>query len=409
MAGILTTCNFLLKHCSNFLPLAGIDVAILAGGLGKRLREVVHEVPKPLAPVLGRPFLFYVLDMLALRGARSVTICSGYLSSQICEKTGTEWFGMPINHSVETEPMGTAGALATAKQFLESERVLVMNGDTWLEPDFSAFQRSARDSAFCVASIQVPDASRYGRLRTNDEGHVLAFSEKSASSGAGRINAGMYFVSQDALASLPVEQVSLETDVLPGLVANGRVSIFETSAPFIDIGIPADYQEAANFFTRLGLSPIPMFSDWPDLRGASVKLGTCIVVLDDCRRILLERRSDCGWWGLPGGRMDPGETVLDAALREAEEETGLKVEMTDVLGIFSDPRRRTVCYPDNGDVRQLVDVAILAKSASGSICKSPESIDIGWFAPEEIPLNTVPPGVEIMRAAFGAGDKKLLH
>lgn len=384
-------------------------MAILAGGLGKRLREVVENVPKPLAPVLGRPFLFYVLDMLALRGARSVTLCSGYLSDHIREQTGREWLGMPINHSVETKPMGTAGALAIAKPFLQSERVLVMNGDTWLEPDFVSFRRSASDSDFCVAAVEVSDSSRYGMLEADAKGRLRAFSEKSASSGPGRINAGMYFLSQDALALLPVEQASLEEDVLPGLVADGRVSVFETSAAFIDIGIPSDYAEAADLFARLGIAPSPMFPDFSDMRDASVKLGTCTVIFDESERIVLERRSDCGWWGLPGGRVDPGETVLDAALREAEEETGLKVEATDLLGIFSDPRRRTVCYPDNGDIRHLVDVTILARSAGGRLCKSPESIDIGWFDPEEIPLNTVPPVVAIIRAAFGCGKKPLVQ
>ena len=99
------------------MPLSNIDVAILVGGLGTRLRGLVDNVPKPLAPVLGRPFLFYLLDMLALRGARSVTLCSGYMAGFVKEKTGTEWLGMPIHHSVENEPMGTAGALALARNY----------------------------------------------------------------------------------------------------------------------------------------------------------------------------------------------------------------------------------------------------------------------------------------------------
>ncbi|MEI8293885.1 MAG: nucleotidyltransferase family protein [bacterium] len=246
------------------LPLSGIDVAILVGGLGTRLRGVVDGVPKPLAPVLGRPFLFYLLDRLALRGARSVTLCSGYMADFVQEKTGSEWMGMPIRHSVEKEPMGTAGALALAKNFLQSERILVMNGDTWFEPDFKAFAEAAEGSEFCIAAAQVPDASRYGTLEWDAEGRLISFKEKSDCPASGNINAGVYLVSQNFLSSLSVEPLSLERAVLPGLVAEQRVKVFPADAPFLDIGIPSDYAAAAGFFERLGIVPNPMCHDLPN-------------------------------------------------------------------------------------------------------------------------------------------------
>ena len=233
------------------LPLSGIDVAILVGGLGTRLRGVVDNVPKPLAPVLGRPFLFYLLDMLALRGARSVTLCSGYMADFVQEKTGSEWMGMSIHHSVEKEPMGTAGALALAKKFLQSERVLIMNGDTWFEPDFKAFAEAAEGSEFCIAAAQVPDASRYGTLAWDADGRLISFKEKFDPPASGTINAGVYFVSQKLLASLRVEPLSLERIVLPELTRERHVKVFSTHAPFLDIGIPQDYAAAADFFKQL--------------------------------------------------------------------------------------------------------------------------------------------------------------
>jgi D-glycero-alpha-D-manno-heptose 1-phosphate guanylyltransferase len=390
------------------LPLAGIDAAILVGGLGTRLRGVVDDVPKPFAPVLGRPFLFYLLDMLALRGARSVTLCSGHMAEFVREQTGPEWLGMALHHSVETSPLGTGGALAQAKSFLKSPRVLVINGDTWLEPDFRAFLETAERTDFTIAAAKVPDASRYGTLETAPDGRLMAFREKSTTPSPGLINAGMYLASQDILATLPQKRTSLETEILPGLAAAGRIQVFETASPFLDIGIPADYAAAAEFFERLDIAPVAMFPDFPDMSHAAVKLGTCIVIFDETQRVVLERRSDCGWWCLPGGRVDPGETVLATALREAEEETGLRVEPTAFLGLFSDPRRRTVRYPDNGDIRQLVDATILAKPVGGHLAASPESLDVRWFAPHELPLNTVPPVIEILRAAYSQTNSSLL-
>jgi D-glycero-alpha-D-manno-heptose 1-phosphate guanylyltransferase len=384
---------------SSALPLAGIDVAILVGGLGKRLRGVIGEMPKPLAPILGRPFLFYVLDMLALRGARTVTLCGGFKSEVVEQIVGSEWLGMGINHSVEKKPMGTAGALALCRGFLQTERVLVMNGDTWFEPDFSGFLSTAGDSDVCVAARRMGETARYGSLEANSDGFVPKFNEKSAAAGSGLINGGVYLCSQDALHSLAVEPSSLEKDVLPVMASDGRVKAYESCAPFLDIGIPKDYEAAPGFFEALGIAPVEMFPDAPDMREAAVKLGTCIVISDGNGRFVLEKRADCGWWGLPGGRVDAGETVLAGALREAEEETGLFVEVTEMLGVFSDPRRRTVRYPDNGDLRQLADIALLARPSGGALTASAESSDVDWFAPCDFPLNTVPPAVEILRAA----------
>ena len=423
------------------IPLSNIDVAILVGGLGTRLRDVVDDVPKPLAPVLGRPFLFYLLDMLALRGARSVTLCSGYMAGFVKEKTGTEWLGMPIHHSVENEPMGTAGALALARDYLRSDRVLVLNGDTWLEPDFEAFAASAENSDFCLAGASVPDASRYGMLEWDASRRLIAFTEKNQSGTPGTINAGMYLITQNLLASLPMEPLSLERQVLPGLTIEGRVKVFPTDSPFLDIGVPEDYAAAGNFFSALGIAPHTMFPDMPPRNDhtatleahhggfgdpappaigrdgspsrpslppvsistwqkAQPKLGTCAVIFDENGRVLLEQRSDCGWWCLPAGRLDAGETLAQGAVREAREETGLDIAITGFLGMFSDPRRRTVCYPDNGDLRQLVDAAVIARPTGGKLTASPESLDLRWFASRELPLNTVPPVVEILREAF---------
>lgn len=394
---------------SDRLPLSGTDCAILVGGLGTRLHGVVDGLPKPLAPVLGRPFLFYLLDMLALRGARSVTLCSGHLAGAIQTATGTQWLGMPVHHSVESTPLQTAGALALAKPTLQSDRVLVFNGDTWFEPDFTRFFTAAEDSDCCIAAATVSDASRYGSMVWDPSGRLTSFLEKNPHRGACPINSGVYLLSREMLQSLPVEPRSLEREVLPGLAAGGRAKVHPSAGPFLDIGTPEDFAAAADFITRLGIAPHSMFPDHPTWESARPKLGTCTIIMDDSGRILMERRSDCGWWGLPGGQLDAGETLAEGAAREALEETGLQIEITGFLGVFSDPRRRTVRYPDNGDMRHLVDATVLARPRSGKLSPSHESRELGWFAPENLPLNTVPPAVEMLRAAWDHDGRAVLR
>ena len=122
-----------------------------------------------------------------------------------------------------------------------------------------------------------------------------------------------------------------------------------------------------------------------------IRLGVGVLVRDETGRILLEKRSDCGLWGLPGGRVEPGESVEAAAVREVREETGLTVAVTGLVGVYSEPADRIVTFPDNGDVRHLVDVMVEARVCSGSLRASEESEAVAFFAPEGLPGDLVPP------------------
>ena len=392
------------------LPLSGIDAAVLVGGLGTRLRDVVADVPKPLAPVLGRPFLFYILDMLALRGVRSVTLCCGYKAGVVSGTVGDDWLGMPVNYSIESDPLGTGGALGLARQYLRSDSVLVLNGDSWLEPDWTSFREAAEsDAAYaCLSLVDVTDSSRFGSVKLAGN-RVVAFEKNLNAGRGGLINGGVYLLSQEMLSALSGFQCSLESDVFPVLAGEGRLAGLVGDSPFLDIGIPESYAVANEFISALNIAPHSMFPDSPSMSEAQTKLGTCAVIFDDTGRVVLEKRSDCGWWCLPGGKLDAGEKLAQGAVREAREETGLDIEITGFLGTFSDPRRRTVRYPDNGDLRQLVDAAVLARPAGGTLAKSPESLDVRWFAPANIPLNTVPPVVEILRQALCGGACAVLR
>jgi len=122
-----------------------------------------------------------------------------------------------------------------------------------------------------------------------------------------------------------------------------------------------------------------------------IRVGVGVIVLDERGRVLLERRSDCSWWGLPGGQIEPGETIEEAAVREVKEETGLMVQVTRLLGIYSKPSERIVTYPDKGDVVHLVDIILEASIESGTLTCSHESTDLQFFEPGCLPSEIVPP------------------
>lgn len=226
------------------------EAIVLAGGLGTRLREVVADVPKPLAPVAGRPFLAWVLDALGDQGMRHLILATGYLSEMIEEAVGSDWKGMRISYSVETEPMGTGGAVALARSKLLGDAAHLLNGDTYLEYSALALEGLTRisDADIGIALAEVPDVARYGAVSLNDKSQITAFAEKGGE-GGGYINAGCYFLSAAALAQLTSgRRFSFETEVLLPRAQAGRVVGLTRTAGFIDIGVPDDYRRAQQVF-----------------------------------------------------------------------------------------------------------------------------------------------------------------
>ena len=131
-----------------------------------------------------------------------------------------------------------------------------------------------------------------------------------------------------------------------------------------------------------------------------VRAGVGVIVRDEDGRILLEKRRDCGLWGLPGGRIEAGESVAQAARREVKEETGLTVRITRLQGVYSEPTDRIVTFPDN--VVQLVDIVLEATVVSGELAGSDESETIQFFDPASLPPDVVPPAkLPLQHAAIG--------
>jgi len=229
--------------------MAAEEAIVLAGGRGTRLQPLVSDVPKPLAPVAGRPFLAWVLDHLAANGIRRVVLATGYMSEKIEEAIGREWRSMTVDYSVETRPLGTGGAVRQASGKLHGDDAHVLNGDTFLDFAPAAFAAAvARAGASIgVALARVDDVSRYGAVECAGD-RIVRFREKGGS-GPGRINAGCYFLTAGALAALPAaDAFSFEADVLAPMTAEGLVSGYGETGRFIDIGVPGDYRRAQSLF-----------------------------------------------------------------------------------------------------------------------------------------------------------------
>jgi 8-oxo-dGTP pyrophosphatase MutT (NUDIX family) len=124
-----------------------------------------------------------------------------------------------------------------------------------------------------------------------------------------------------------------------------------------------------------------------------INLGVGVIVHNDQGQVLLELRSDCGMWGLPGGRIEPSESIRDAALREVREETGLTIEVTRLLGVYSEPEGRIVTFLDNGDVRHKIDVLVEARIVSGQLGLSAESVELRFCDTTALPEGICPPAL----------------
>lgn len=223
------------------------EAIILAGGFGTRLRSVVSDVPKPLAPVADRPFLAYVLDALVRQGYGHAVLATGYMHEKVEACFGNEYLGMKIDYARELTPLGTGGAIVNALQHCIADCVTVLNGDTLFLADLGQLERYADSKGTMLAIVlrAVPDAGRYGAVETAADGRITAFREKDPSAGAGNINGGIYRLQRSLLDSYAVgQQFSFEKEVMQQRYAEEAFYAYADGAYFIDIGVPEDYRRA---------------------------------------------------------------------------------------------------------------------------------------------------------------------
>ena len=220
---------------------------ILAGGFGTRLQGVVKDVPKPMAPVNGRPFLTYILDYLIEYQYDKVILSVGYLHEKIEAYFGNQYKSLEIDYAVETEPLGTGGGILFAMSKCVTDNVLVINGDTMFRVDLNAFERFFEGKG-CLLSIvlrEVDDVSRYGSVVIGSNGMITMFSEKQVSSGWGFINGGVYLINKKLFDKYPQPQkFSFEKDLMTKYYTQEMFYGMPSDGYFIDIGIPEDYARA---------------------------------------------------------------------------------------------------------------------------------------------------------------------
>ena len=224
--------------------------AILAGGLGTRLRPAVGALPKVLAPVHRRPYLTYLLDHLAAASVREVVLLTGYGADQVQWTLGETYRGLRLVYSPEPSPLGTGGALRWALPKLASPVVLLMNGDSYCEVDLAAFadfhRRQAADLSLVLT--EVTDTSAYGRVQVAGGGQVVRFGEKETDRKPGWINAGIYLLSRTLIEEIPAGRpVSLERDLIPAWLGRGTRVYGFRGGRFIDIGTPGAFAAAEAF------------------------------------------------------------------------------------------------------------------------------------------------------------------
>lgn len=228
------------------------EAVVLAGGFGTRLRSVISDLPKPLAPVNGHPFLHYVFAHLKKHGLQHVVLSVGYMHEKIQEHFGNEYLGMNVSYAIEHEALGTGGGIRLGMELCKDAHVLAMNGDTLYEvPLTEMFDQHLGGSCDATLAMRkVEDGSRYGTLQLEGK-RITAFREKSPEhTGPHLINGGVYAMRRKSFMGLtqPKEKFSIEYDYFGKYADKMLLNGFDCDAYFIDIGIPEDYARAQKEF-----------------------------------------------------------------------------------------------------------------------------------------------------------------
>ena len=228
-----------------------IEAVILAGGMGTRLHEVVPDLPKPMAPVNGKPFLWYLLKWLTEYPVSKIILSTGYKHESINSNFGNSYEGITVKFTIEKEPLGTGGGLVFAAGKASGSDFIVINGDTYFPIDLNRLCsfHTGHSAFITVALKKMKDFSRYGTIEYTD-GKILQFHEKKFCHD-GFINGGIYVMNRNMLMSRHLPEIfSLEKDVLEKSSGTSDLFGMAFNEPFLDIGIPEEYRRAGSILGK---------------------------------------------------------------------------------------------------------------------------------------------------------------
>ncbi|HEA6928460.1 nucleotidyltransferase family protein [Campylobacter lari] len=214
-----------------------MQAIVLAGGLGTRLKSVVQDLPKPMAPINGKPFLTFVLEYLKKQGITEVILSVSFKYELIQEYFEDEFDGIKIRYNIENELLGTGGAIKDALKLIQNQ-AYVLNGDTIFDIDLKKLVLN--DSKICIALKQMQNFDRYGTVNVDDQGIVTSFEEKIFKK-QGLINGGIYLLKKDIFDKFDLEKKFSFEEFLQSNCNALKIQTQIFDGYFIDIGIPQDY------------------------------------------------------------------------------------------------------------------------------------------------------------------------
>ena len=226
-----------------------MEAIVLAGGFGTRIQSVVSDVPKPMAPVCGKPFLHYLLQSIVRQDIKRIILAVGYKSEIIIRHFGNKFESADLIYSIEDEPLGTGGGIRQAIEMVEGDEVLIINGDTFFDIPFQDLihfhQKGGYDLTMCLKPME--DFDRYGTVIINKD-RVVGMKEKQPCE-KGIINGGVYILNKRVIEYFPNgAKFSFEKEILEEKVNKLKFGAFVSDSYFIDIGIPEDYKKAQEDF-----------------------------------------------------------------------------------------------------------------------------------------------------------------
>jgi D-glycero-alpha-D-manno-heptose 1-phosphate guanylyltransferase len=229
-----------------------METIVLAGGLGTRLRDVVADLPKPMAPVNDKPFLYYIFKWLQKYSVNKVILSTGYMSESISGYFGSSWANIEIGYAIEEQPLGTGGAILNALSKTSDRDILIVNGDTYFPIDLLEFYNShvKNNNSLSIALKSMTNFNRYGSVECHNTS-VIKFNEKKFCS-EGLINGGIYLLNRSFLEEKQLRGIfSFEKEILEKEAGTPFLKGFVFNNVFLDIGIPEDYHRAESVLANI--------------------------------------------------------------------------------------------------------------------------------------------------------------